>query len=219
MKVDLKSIQEGLVEIIRSTVEKALVSVSRRLDDLESRETKDGKDGRDGRDGRDGTDGQPGRDSLEVDVLSTIDETRSYPRGTFASFKGGLWISRRTTNGLEGWDCIVKGFDGVSVEMTDERTVSFVASLTDGQQVSKSFSIPTVLDQGVFKEGSEYRIGDGVTFQGSFWIAQAETKQRPGDSSDWRLAVKKGRDGKNGTNGTNGRDGLNGKSWTGDRVK
>lgn len=219
MKVDLKSIQDGLVDIIRTTVEKALSSVSRRLDELESRSVSDGKDGRDGRDGRDGVDGDPGRDALEVDVLSTIDETRSYPRGTFASFKGGLWISRRTTQGLDGWDCVVKGFDGVSVEMTDERTVNLVASMSDGQSISKSFSIPTVLDQGVFKEGTDYTHGDGVTFQGSFWIAQTKTQSRPGENSDWRLAVKKGRDGKSGIDGKHGRDGLNGKSWTGQRIE
>jgi len=216
--MDFDKLSAGLVDVVKKYIDQALVSIQRRIEQIELKSNVEPKDGRDGRDGRDGVDGEPGRDALEVDVLSTIDETRSYPRGTFASFRGGLWISRRTTQGLDGWDCVVKGFDGVLVEMTDERTISLVASMSDGQTITKSFSIPTVLDQGVFKEGTDYSNGDGVTFQGSFWIAQTQTKSRPGENADWRLAVKKGRDGKNGIDGKHGRDGLNGKSWTGQRV-
>jgi integrin beta 3 len=55
-----------------------------------------------------------------------------------------------------------------------------------------------VLDAGVWKDGT-YSQGDGVTWAGSFWIAQADTSAKPGgDSQDWRLAVKRGRDGKDG---------------------
>ncbi len=55
-----------------------------------------------------------------------------------------------------------------------------------------------VLDAGVWKDGTAYSQGDGVTWAGSFWIAQADTGAKPGDSEDWRLAVKRGRDGKDG---------------------
>ncbi len=40
--------------------------------------------------------------------------------------------------------------------------------------------------------------GDGATWDGSFWIAQKQTQDKPGTSDAWRLAVKKGRDGKDG---------------------
>jgi integrin beta 3 len=53
-----------------------------------------------------------------------------------------------------------------------------------------------VLDAGVWKEGTTYVVGDGVTSGGSFFIAQAETAARPGKSDDWRLAVKRGSDGR-----------------------
>jgi hypothetical protein len=47
-----------------------------------------------------------------------------------------------------------------------------------------------------------YRKGDGVTWGGSFWIAQKDAPEgRPGLSDDWRLAVKKGRDGRDGRDG------------------
>jgi hypothetical protein len=53
-----------------------------------------------------------------------------------------------------------------------------------------------VLDAGVWKDGTIYVPGDGVTLGGSFFIAQAETNAKPGQSDDWRLAVKRGADGR-----------------------
>jgi len=51
-----------------------------------------------------------------------------------------------------------------------------------------------VLDVGVWKDGAVYAPGDGVTFGGSFFIAQTQTNARPGQSTDWRLAIRAGRD-------------------------
>jgi len=53
-----------------------------------------------------------------------------------------------------------------------------------------------VLDAGVWKEGTAYAAGDGVTLGGSFFIAQADTSAKPGKSDEWRLAVKRGTDGR-----------------------
>jgi integrin beta 3 len=53
-----------------------------------------------------------------------------------------------------------------------------------------------VLDAGVWREGTTYVAGDGVTLGGSFFIAQTETAAKPGKSDDWRLAVKRGSDGR-----------------------
>jgi hypothetical protein len=53
-----------------------------------------------------------------------------------------------------------------------------------------------VLDVGVWKEGTTYVPGDGVTLGGSFFIAQVDTTEKPGTSNDWRLAVKRGSDGR-----------------------
>ena len=53
-----------------------------------------------------------------------------------------------------------------------------------------------VIDRGVYRAG-EYLSGDAVTYGGSLWIAQRDTHEAPGSGSkDWRLAVKRGRDGK-----------------------
>jgi collagen type III alpha len=53
-----------------------------------------------------------------------------------------------------------------------------------------------VLDAGVWKDGTTYVPGDGVTLAGSFFIAQNTTNAKPGTSDDWRLAVKRGADGR-----------------------
>lgn len=78
----------------------------------------------------------------------------------------------------------------------------------------KDFRVPGIVDRGVYKPETVYLKGDGVSYGGSFWIAQAETQARPGDASDasraWRLAVKVGRDGKPGAKGNDGRDGKDG---------
>ncbi|PQZ30927.1 hypothetical protein CQZ93_13095 [Ochrobactrum vermis] len=89
------------------------------------------------------------------------------------------------------------GFDDLSVEYDGEKTVT--VKFVRGQQ-SKEFPLvlPVVIDRGVFSEGKTYEPGDGVTWAGSFWIAQEATTDKPDSAKGWRLAVKKGRDGKDG---------------------
>ncbi len=55
------------------------------------------------------------------------------------------------------------------------------------------------LDAGVYQAGKkDYEAGDGVTYGGSWWIAQMDRpSEAPGKvEGEWRLAVKRGRDGK-----------------------
>ena len=57
-------------------------------------------------------------------------------------------------------------------------------------------TLPVPLDRGVYLESKVYQRGDGVTFGGSWWIAQKDAPEgKPGTSPDWRLACKRGRDG------------------------
>ena len=44
-----------------------------------------------------------------------------------------------------------------------------------------------------------YDAGDVVTCAGSGWVCDAATTTKPGDSKDWTLFVKRGRDGKDAT--------------------
>ena len=86
------------------------------------------------------------------------------------------------------------GFDDLSVDKDGDR--GFTLSFQQGDRVkSYSISFDVPLDRGVWRERS-YEKGDGVTWAGSWWIAQGETESKPGTSSDWRLAVKAGRNGR-----------------------
>jgi len=47
---------------------------------------------------------------------------------------------------------------------------------------------------GVFVRGKTYDQGDLVTAGGSAWYCRTETTSAPGNSGDWSLMVKRGRD-------------------------
>jgi len=171
----------------------------------------------DGENGRPGADGAPGRDGASI----TLDDVRPMLEAELA--KWALDFERRAQGVLEraveripappagkdGRDGVdgKNGRDGLalrhlSVEQVDERTMTL--TLRDDERVEHvHLAFPVVIDRGVYREGdSLYEKGDGVSFGGSFWIAQKDAPDgKPGMSSDWRLAVKKGRDGKDGRNG------------------
>lgn len=158
---------------------------------------KDGRDGRDGKDGQNGRDGAVGKDALALDILPTIDESRSYPRGTFARHLGGLWRAAGDTQAMRGWECVVAGVAGFDVQQKEDRLFAMSWSLSGGDKVEKVFALPIVLDRGVYQPETAYAKGDGVTWAGSWWIAQVDAPtDKPGISEQWRLAVKRGRDGK-----------------------
>jgi integrin beta 3 len=113
-------------------------------------------------------------------------------------------ISRTPTprDGKDGRD----GFNlnDFAMEHDGERTFTFKFVHGDLVKVNR-FKVPAMLDRGVYTAGREYEHGDGVTFGGSFWIAQTNTSKRPGEgNNDWRLAIKRGRDGKDGERGPKG---------------
>lgn len=90
------------------------------------------------------------------------------------------------------------GFDDLDVVHDGAR--GFTLKFSQGDRIKVfPFSLPVLLDKGVFKEGQEYEPGDGVTWGGSFWIAQEKTADKPDGGQGWRLAVKRGRDGKDKT--------------------
>jgi hypothetical protein len=46
-----------------------------------------------------------------------------------------------------------------------------------------------VIDKGVYRAGMNYRNGDAVTFDESYWIARRDTSTSP-PGNDWRLILK-----------------------------
>lgn len=155
----------------------------------------DGKDGRDAKDGRDGRDGLPGRDALELEIVEA-EEGKSYPRGTFATHKGGL-VRFAGTNIVQ---VIVRGIDTLDiVQGEDLRSFTVRISLTDGYMVEKEFSMPAVIYRGVFQSGTRYERGDCVTYSNSSWHCNAKFTTATPDaakSKDWQMMARAGRDGK-----------------------
>lgn len=172
----------------------------------------DGARGEPGRDGTKGADGEPGRDALQIDILPAIDEQRSYPRGTYAAHRGGVWKARAPTHGLEGWDCILRGLAAVEVEYAEDgRTTTEKHILSDGAVIVHTRTSAAMIYRGIWREGA-YKRGDVTTRDGSQWHANVETSGVPGDSPDWQMCVKKGRDGKHGLPGAPGERGAEGRA-------
>jgi len=123
-------------------------------------------------------------------------------------------------DGIDGKDGLAgaNGRDGLSAEdmsvVTPDEGRTFVFTLQRGGEVISQNVVTTGLpiDRGVWKEGA-YAKGDGVSLGGEYWIARRDTKLKPiyAANSDWRLAVKKGRDGKDGHDGKAGEPGPEGR--------
>jgi len=214
---DGSTVEASEVErMVSATVEKAIAALP------VARDGSDGKDGTDGRDGvsvspdeiqglvvsavekavaalpaaKDGTDGKDGvavagalidREGALVVTLSN-GETKSL----------GVVVGRDGKDGDPG----PAGRDALQVKDIDLRlgddSRTLILSLDDGDVAyTAEIGVPTMIYRGVFKDGECYEKGDTVTWAGSLWHCNAETKDKPGEGSDqWTLAVKKGRDAK-----------------------
>jgi hypothetical protein len=156
------------------------------------------------KDGRDGVDGTHGKDAADIDVLPSIDETKSYPKGTWASYRGGLIKSVRDTYPIgekslieSGWDIVVQGIQAIEVHTLNDGEFAIKSVLTSGQDHITKMTVPTMIYKGVWKEShGMYNKGHTVTQSGSLWVCLKATDTKPGSSDDWQLAVKKGVDGK-----------------------
>lgn len=147
---------------------------------------------KDGRDGRDGLDAVTPILKDGVLVFTMSDGTiKEVGRVAGADGKDG-------DPGRDGLDGL--GFDDLAAEYDGERGI--VLRFVRGDQVKEfAFTMPVVIDRGVWGEGREggYAKGDGVTWAGSFWISQKDGNgDKPDGGDGWRLSVKRGRDGKDG---------------------
>lgn len=161
---------------------------------------KDGKDGADGNDGEPGQQGEKGADGIGLagalidrdgNLVVTLTNGETKAIGAVVGKDG-----EPGKDGQPGRDGI--GFDDMTLDYDGERTFTFL--FQRGERIEeRKFVVPVMLDRGVYRPETAYAKGDAVTYGGSVWIAQADTKEKPDGSADWRLAVKKGRDGKDGT--------------------
>ena len=70
-----------------------------------------------------------------------------------------------------------------------------------GGEITKRVPVP--IDRGYWSHGASAEKGDVFTENGCVWIALRDTKAKPchENAADWRLMVRKGRDGIDGRNG------------------
>lgn len=154
-----------------------------------------GKDGEAGRNGDDGKDGATAEDVMAL--LSSAIEAKmatwqlEFERRAQATLERAIDRLPKPKDGQDG-----KSFDGKvsmrSEDMGDGRVRHrwYIGEEEVGRHEERVF-----VDRGVFKEGSDYWRNNAVTFGGSLWLAQKDAPRgKPGNSQDWRLAVKKGRD-------------------------
>lgn len=187
---------------------------------------KDGRDGVDGKDGAPGKDGADGKSITVDDVVPILERKMAEwaldferrAQETLQRAIDRIPVPKDGAPGKDGRDG-VDGKDGLGIEDfhwdLDVDAGEMVLVFERGD-VRKEFRkpVPIMVDRGVFKAGEQYRHGNSVTWGGSSWIAQKhDPAGKPGESADWRLSVKKGRDGKDGAPGKDGRDGIDGKSW------
>jgi integrin beta 3 len=159
---------------------------------------RDGKDGRDGVPGPAGPKGEPGIAGERGDKGDPGRDSKDGRDGSPgpAGPKGEPGIAgergAKGDPGRDGKDGL--GFDDLDISYDGERTFTF--RMVRGPRTKEwHFKAPLLVDRGVWTEQA-YERGDCATHGGSLWIAQRDTRAKPGTGDDWRLACKKGRDGR-----------------------
>lgn len=150
-----------------------------------------------------GEPGKPGRDANEIRVLSAIDESKSYPEGTTALYRGGMIRAERTTDPIEGDEIAKAGWrialEGIAEEGEQEldggRFIERTTIYTSGRVFTRRMQSLAMIYRGVWADG-EFTRGDTATWDGSLWHCERPTKEKPGVSADWKLVAKRGTNGK-----------------------
>jgi hypothetical protein len=197
MRLDVEKFVSGLHDYLA----KAFAPIVERLNALESRKPEKGEKGDPGQ-GEPGAPGKDGKDGTSItleDVLPILKSMQAewaldFERRAQALFQKAVDEIPKPKDGKDGVDGI--GWENMTVEHDGKRTVTL--KWANGEkEVSAPVVFPCNIDAGFYKDGTQYEQGDGVTFGGSYWIAQKATSAKPEvGSEDWRLAVRKGRDGK-----------------------
>jgi hypothetical protein len=166
-----------------------------------------GKPGDPGLNGKDGDPGIRGVDGSSVSVDQVRELVESRFNGWALEFErlatdrqraaiDSIPLPRDGRDGEKGRDGF--GFEDLEMdaETIDERNVRLTIR-AGGREVSKTIHVPGFIDRGPWKsEAPQYERGDAVSYGGNLFIAQKDTKAKPGESADWRLAVRRGKDGK-----------------------
>jgi hypothetical protein len=173
-----------------------------------------GKDGRDGVDGKDGAHGLNGKDGASL-VGALIDRDSHL---VLTLSDGGLKdcgvvvgkdveaadVARAVEGLLATWDRPANGRDGIDgkdglgfdeLSVGFDESTGYVLRFARGTE-TKEFPIAAPWYAGTWQAGRRYPKGAKVTKKGAEWTAKADTFAIPGESKDWQLSAKGGRDGR-----------------------
>lgn len=141
--------------------------------------------------GKDGTDGKDGVGLASAIIDREGELVLTNTKGD--SFKLGKVIGSDGDKGKDGAD-----FTSVEIDYDGERTLTIRGT---GGEIVKTLPIP--IDRGYWRDGLKAEKGDVYTEDGSAWIALKATDKKPsiGNSEDWRMMARKGRDGRQGDAG------------------
>jgi len=164
-----------------------------------------GRDGRDGVDGKDGVGLAGALIDRDGALTVTLTDGTALAIGVVVGAKGDPG-----RDGIDGRDGL--GFDDLSFEYDDRGRLYAVYARGD---VSKRARIPGLYFQEVYKAGTSYLPGDVIQWGGDMWVARAEGELlTPGTGAvaaqQWRMAVRRGREGKPGAKGEPGERGPKG---------
>lgn len=175
-----------------------------------------GSDGLPGERGEKGVDGASGRDGVGVSeallnrdghlVLTYTDGSTKDVGPVVGRDVDDAMVLRRVEDQVKAlFDAMPKpkdgvdGRDGLGFEtsaLTLDPIEGWQLELRGGDRVVKH-ALPLPFDAGTYTLGKKYPKGALVNAKG-LWIAHAETRDKPGESRDWRLLVRNGRDGRDG---------------------
>jgi hypothetical protein len=183
MRLDVEKFVGGLHDYLAQ----AFAPIVKRLDALESAKPERGEKGDAGPQGEPGAPGVAGADGKSITLEDVLPILKSMQAEWALDFE-----RRAQALFQKAVDEIPKPKDGKD----GKRTVT-LKWMKGETELSAPVVFPCNIDAGFYKDGTQYEQGDGVTFGGSYWIAQKATSAKPEvGSEDWRLAVRKGRDGK-----------------------
>jgi hypothetical protein len=144
-----------------------------------------------GKDGKDGT-------SVSLDDVRGLIEQKAaewqldFEKRAHDTMQKAIDRMPPPKDGRDGKDGI--GVDSFTADI-EGRVLRVKMQTADGVH-ERAMRLPIPIYRDVWKEG-KYEKDDMVTWGGSMWIALRDTKSKPGHySGDWKLIVKKGRDGK-----------------------
>lgn len=166
------------VERMREEHRSASIVTATPVPTIEVREGPAGKDGAPGRDGINGKDAVFDVDSIIARVSDSVmvrvlEKIPSPVRGE----KGDRGEPGQPgTNGERGEDGLSSP-DEIRSLINEDRALQW-----------REFFM------GVYRPDADYKRGQAVTWNGSFWIATEDTSSKPETDKSWILAVKHGRD-------------------------